>query len=284
MGRGSLLLVGVAVLAAWAGGARATPRTVPLKLTVHGAGALRVGGKVLLRCNAGCSRTVRAKPGKTLVFTGQPAAGWKLTGWTGACAGAKSSCSVRPAGPTRLAVTFIAPGSFQNPVPRGVEIDLGWGVAAWHLKINSVVAPATEQVLAVDPDNPAPAPGLEDVLVLISAINRTNGGEEDLWLLQQHIWAAIPSDGQLPGAKIIQPGSCGTHLPPPDLLQQGHRGVIAGFPTIVVPANHTVTGYICFQVPLASLPTLKLFVEKVNDRYAYPPERPDSQAVWFALR
>ena len=277
-----LAFAGLAVLAP---GAPATPRTLPLTVTITGSGVVTVGAVGRLACKTKCRKTFNVRTGSRLALIAKPASRWKMTGWTGSCATTRPTCALRVARAVRVVVTFVPPGSRANPIPLGTEASIEQGGGeGWHVKVVSVIPDGTGQVLAADPKNTvfAPDPGEQDFLVFVSATPRIGGDGLDLLPLIGHLLATVPGGDTVYRADV----GCGT-LPAPDLLEQGVLTFVGAVVKYLVQPNTTATGYVCFQIPTSAANHLMLFTEPpLVDPAAYsdPPPTPDADAVWFALR
>jgi hypothetical protein len=187
-------------------------------------------------------------------------------------------CNLAMNSATRVSVTFAAPGSRANPIPLGREAEAGKH-GGWRLKINSVIADGTSQVLAASLHNRPPPTGKQDVLVLVSATPNAGALGLDVLPLIDHMYVRVGADGS------SNPEWCGT-LPNPDLSKQGTPSYVLGFASIIIQTGHTATGYVCFQTPRPAANRLLLYVEPPQrDPYEFVDySTPDAQAVWFALQ
>jgi hypothetical protein len=81
--------------------------TTPLTINVLGRGTVR---SILGECAGRGPRrvcVVRPETGATVVLTAAPATGMRFRGWTGACTGAKRTCSVRLDTARAVTATFV---------------------------------------------------------------------------------------------------------------------------------------------------------------------------------
>lgn len=147
-----------------------TPKTVPLSISITGAGTVQVGFHVVSCEGMACHQIVRVRRGRRVVIYIAPWAGWKLTASRGACKGAPATCSIRPFVPAHIAVTFVPPGDRLNPIPLGTAVALFGGL---RLRVNSATLDANDQAEAVTdgsgkPWNGPPPAGAQYALVNVS--------------------------------------------------------------------------------------------------------------------
>ena len=76
------------------------------------------GNAVSATCTSGCA------PDAVSTLTAAPAAGWHFGGWTGACAGASTTCSVPTASTRRVWATFVDDRAFDLTL---ASAGTGWG-------------------------------------------------------------------------------------------------------------------------------------------------------------
>lgn len=269
--RSWLLIAGVAALIGLvaAGGASAGSRqgTVPLKVRVTGLGTLRVTGGASFTCRQyPCVHTFHVPKGRRIVLRASAAEGWKLTKWSGACAGSRARCSLRLTGWRIAAVTFVPPGNRLNPYPLGTAVTLSGG---WRVKINSAKIDATAEVEAVvdpstgDHSNPAPDAGDQYALVNLSLTYvgpaSFPGNDVDSWL---YGLSQLGAAGDVSG--LYPPDFC--EPPQPDADSGGQFSV-----------GQTVRGNLCYEIGSGDASTLLLLGT------ANSPSSP-GYLVWFALR
>jgi hypothetical protein len=191
----------------------------------------------------------------------------ELTRWTGVCKGSGAKCRVRLKGWHIVALTFVPPGNWLNPIPLGRAVTLEGG---WRVKVNSATINANSQVEAVvDPDtgdqvNGPPDAGSQYTLVNLSL--------------------TYLGDGAFPGNSVdsflyglSQLGTMGeaSGLYPPDFCEPPQPDADSGGSAV---KGQTVTGNLCYEISTDDASTLKL-LGVARSRAGLP-----RYLVWFALR
>jgi uncharacterized repeat protein (TIGR02543 family) len=86
-----------------------TPSTLLLSVAVTGHGNVKGDG---ISCGNGLATcSVSISPGTTVILTATPATGASFTGWGGACAGTKTTCSLTPTASTTVTAAFSGGGT-----------------------------------------------------------------------------------------------------------------------------------------------------------------------------
>jgi hypothetical protein len=259
----------VVVAAATASAAKGP--TVAFKLTVAGAGVLRVTGSPAFTCHpasfgASCKHTFRVRKGRRVAVTARPLPGWKLTTWAGACKGASPRCSLRLKAKKSAMVTFVPPGDRLNPFRFGsTQTVTGFGTTqTWLLKVNTATLNADAQVEAViDPQTGRPAngppPAGAQYTLLNLSLTYTGGGSASV---ESFIFdGGIVTEG---AHNAEYRAEC---IPPwPDLND---------LPNDQVFSNQAVTGNLCFTIASNDAGTLLLKSETTSGSVEHD--------VWFAL-
>jgi hypothetical protein len=93
--------------------------TVPLTITRTGEGVVRTDSGAV-QCGGVCRSPVDAAA--ELVLLAEPAAGWRLAAWGGACAGAEAVCRFKPEGEMTVTATFVRTFSVQLTAADGGEV------------------------------------------------------------------------------------------------------------------------------------------------------------------
>lgn len=246
--------------AAGASGAKAHP-TVAIKVTVFGNGTVSLPGfDARFGCHGArsCTHMFHVGLGRPVELSASPHMTWKLTGWGGACKGSAATCSLgRVTARQSVKVTFVPPGTRQNPYPLGMAVGLAGG---WTLKVNSAILNADAQVEAVSGNAP-PQPGAQYTLLNISMTFQGAGSS----VLQDYInssWLhAEPARSPL-----YYVSSC--TAPPVDLHNVGQ-----------VFSGQTVTGNLCFSIYKSDANTLMLSGSTSGGGYSYGA----LHTVWLAL-
>jgi len=258
-----LLGLGIAFISA--SGAATPP--VPLTLVINGSGWVKVTDKARVECKKACKQTLLLKAGSKVAVIAkptlaEPGVSWKLAPWTGACSGV-GKCEVTMTSPSKVIVTFIAPGEQANPIPLRHSWDVREG---WALTVNSVALNADAQVVASNPSGATLAQvpaGAQDVLISILAGYKGGGsGGVELGLV-----GFIETVGAHKTIYDTNTNPCpGSFWPSPMLgATKDEQQVFSG---------QSVTGNICYEIAANDASTLQMFV--------YDGEN-DSQKVWFAL-
>ncbi len=285
--RGAPLVLLAAVAGVFGPSVDASTANIPLTVTIVGKGTVRLGGGRQVSCGIyvgrPCTQRFQVKAATGIALRATPVGGWKFSKWTGACTATAVSCRVTVNRPTHVTATFLAPGTTANPIPLGTTTDIDdlGGSVGWSLKVDSVVADATSQILAIGKNATCcqPRPGAQDFLIVISAT--AHGSALGLGSLLANLYAKTGNSNST--YSIYTQGACGT-LPPPHLWDQATFS--PRDPTdFVVNDGQTVTGTICFQVDNDDAKTLRLFTEPP---LLYPDgvtdPSPDAHARWFSLR
>jgi len=258
----------VAWFATTGASAAGRPNTVPLKVRITGLGTVHVTGSGSFTCRSyPCVHTFHVQRGQRIVVAASAAKGWKLTSWTGVCKGSGAKCRLRLKGWHVVALTFVPPGNWLNPIPLGKAVALEGG---WSVKVNSATINANSQVEAVvDPDtgdqvNPAPDPGSQYALVNLSL--------------------TYLGDGAFPGSTVdsflyglSQLGTMGevNAVYPPDFCEPPLPDADSGGSAV---KGQTVTGNLCYEISTDDASTLKL-LGVARSQIGRP-----QFLVWFALR
>jgi hypothetical protein len=269
--------LGIAVIAAAAltaliatgASAASRPNTVPLKVRITGLGTVRVTGSGSFTCREyPCVHTFHVQRGRRIAVTATAAKNWKRTTWTGTCKGSGATCRLRLNGWRTVAVMFVPPGNWLNPIPLGKAVTLEGG---FRVRVNSATIDATSAVEAVvDPDtgdhpNPPPPAGAQYTLVNVSLTYVGTGGfpadiDSFLYGLSQ-----LGAQGEVSG--LYPPDYC--EPPQPDADSGGQ-----------LTTGQTVTGNLCYVIASDDASSLRLL------GVAHRPGSPVSPQylVWFALR
>jgi len=142
----------LAMLVASGASGAAASRMVALQVKWAGSGTVRVTGNPAFTCRATvvtgntCRHTFHVRRGRRIVVKALPLAGWKLTGWAGACKCTAATCSLRLKARRSVAVTFVPPGDRLNPYAVGKNGAIHDG---WELRINATVPNANSIIEAV---------------------------------------------------------------------------------------------------------------------------------------
>lgn len=238
------ILFGLLVVA---GATAAHQRQVRLTVSITGKGTVRLSDGHRLACSSRCHKTFSVRAGTRLALTARPGSGWVLTGWSGACRGAKASCGLRLRRASAAAATFASPGSTRaNPIPLGQAAPVGDG---FRLKVVSVT-PAAQ----LGP----PVPGGQNFVVLLT-VTYVGGGKGDLLPLINNLDAA----GTHGAIYTTYQNGCHAPLPPPALGESGFD----------IFSGQSVTGNICWQIVGSEAAGLVLLIGPGF-----------THTTWFALR
>ncbi len=160
------------------GAPAATPRHVPLTISITGRGSIHLSDGRRLACSSRCRKTFAVRAGAKLNLTARPGSGWAFVAWSGTCQGGRATCTVRPRRAKGVAATFAPPGSSRaNPIPLGQTAPIADG---FRLKVVSVTPAAW-----LGP----PAPGGQNFVVLLT-VTYVGGGTGDLLPLINNLDAA----------------------------------------------------------------------------------------------
>jgi len=238
---------------------------VPLTLTIHGAGSVKVTGRPIVSCKTTCRVTLQVPANGKLTAVPTPARLWKLAGFTGVCKASQQKCSFRAGHGAMLGVTFLAPGARTNPIPFRTP----WRLPGnWLLKIDS----ATPDAGIVDSTGKPLTPPAGDEYLMMS-IEATYTGTTSFPLGLRLLGESFGVEGSsnAPHQYITGvgcgPGS-GAQLPAPDIQAR-----FTDKPD--VSAGEKVAGNICFQIAAADAPSLLLYSRAFGSNGT-------PQTVWFA--
>jgi len=227
------------------GAPAATPRHVPLTISITGRGSIHLSDGRRLACSSRCRKTFAVRAGAKLNLTARPGSGWAFVAWSGTCQGGRATCTVRPRRAKGVAATFAPPGSSRaNPIPLGQTAPIADG---FRLKVVSVTPDAR-----LGP----PAPGGQNFVVLLT-VTYVGGGTGDLLPLINNLDAA----GTHGGTYTTYENGC--HAPPPALGESGFD----------IFSGQSVTGNICWQIVGSDAAGLVLFIGPGF-----------THTTWFALR
>jgi Divergent InlB B-repeat domain len=243
----------VALLAV-SGATAATQRHVLLTVSITGSGSVRLSDGHRLACSSKCHKTFSVRAREKFGLTAHPGSGWVFSAWSGACRGAKPTCSLRLRHSTGVTATFGPPGSTRaNPIPIG---HAGVLFSGWLFKVLSVTPNATQQIVAIPGNWPPPA-GAQYFMLDVSA-TYTGGGSSDLALFP----GGLNTIGAHNAAYPLHTSGCEyQHLPPPVFPPYGS-----------LYSGQTASGNICFEIASNDADSLLLYSGD------YPSE------TWFALR
>lgn len=255
------LCVGLALAAVtFSSGASATS-TVPLALTIKGAGTVKISGKPAVSCKATCRVTVQVAAVAKIAVAFTPGKLWKLAPVKGACKGSAPKCSFTATRAASLSVTFLAPGVRANPIP----LNTAWRLAGnWTLKVDS--ANPNAQLSNPNGTPMAPPVGAQYFMTYIEA-TYTGGGSAPIGNFADGLMVA-GSHGATYGLGGIGCGPGYGELPSPDLQVkiENNEPVYSG---------QSAAGNICYQIASNDAASLLL------DYHTYPGTPQDT---WFALR
>lgn len=139
---GKTLAVGAlcALVLAAAASAGGRVSTVSLKITIAGAGTVKVTDKAPISCTSTCHRTLHiAKGGRATLVSSTGRTLWKSGPWKGACRGTAPRCSLRMTRNRQVTATFVRPGTRTNPLPWGGHLPIGngWSLGVWGVTQNA---------------------------------------------------------------------------------------------------------------------------------------------------
>jgi hypothetical protein len=240
---------------------------VPLTLTIHGAGSVKVTGRPIVSCKTTCRVTLQVPANAKLTAVPMPARLWKLAGFTKVCKAGQQKCSFRAAQGATLGVTFLAPGVRTNPVPSKTA----WRLPGdWLLKIDSTTAGAG----IVDSTGKPLTPPTGDEYLTMS-IEATYKGSASFPLGLRLLGESFGVEGCANAPrKYITGAGCGpgsgAQLPAPDIQAR-----FTDSPD--VSAGERVAGNICFQIAAADASSLLLYSRAYGSSGT-------PQTVWFALK
>jgi hypothetical protein len=235
-------------LLAVSGAPAATPRHVPLTVSITGRGTIRLSDGRRLACSSRCRKAFSVRAGAKLSLTARPGSGWAFVAWGGACRSGRATCTLRPRRANGVAATFAPPGSTRaNPIPLGQDAPIADG---FRLKVVSVTPDAQLGV--------PPAPGGQNFVVLLT-VTYVGGGKGDLLPLINNLDAA----GTHGGTYTTYENGCHAPLPPPALGESGFD----------IFSGQSVTGNICWQIVGSDAGGLVLFIGSGF-----------THTTWFALR
>lgn len=268
------LLTALVILAAGRAGSgmasAAKASTVTLKLTLSGAGTVKVSGKSTIRCELyasgamnTCHHTLHVKKGSSMTLVATASTFQKLGPWKGACKGTVPRCKLRMTRNKRVTATFIRPsypGARSNPYPLGSTVTLTGG---WQFKVNSATLNATAEVEAVkdqhgNPVNPPPAAGNQYALVNATV---TYVGADPSYLGER-----IKSDLLAEADHDLNPYYPDDQCTPPP-LDLGSVGEVT--------TGQSATGNLCLEITSSDAPTLMLG--------GYVTMGQNTDLFWFAL-
>jgi len=232
------------------GAPAATPRHVPLTISIAGQGTVRLSDGRRLACSGRCHKTFSVLAGAKLNLTARPSSGWAFAVWGGMCRGGRAICGLRPRRGIGVAATFAPPGSTSaNPTPLGQSVAFKDG---WTIKVGSATLDATAQIVAI-PGNSPPHPGAQYTMLNLSA-TYTGGGSSTL---------ANFGEFDTIGVHNFSYPLCYEELPPP---------VLQIFTTVY--SGQSINGNICFEVASNDAASLQL---RTYGGGSY-------SKTWFALR
>jgi hypothetical protein len=233
--------------------------TVPVTLTVTGAGVLRIAGFPQFVCTKVCAKTIRVRKGKRLAVTSAATKGWKTGPWAGACSGTTPTCRFKVLRASRLAVTFVPPGARSNPIPLGQAAPVG---SKWRLVVNAVTANANAAVLAASggASYAVPPAGAQDFMVNVTA-TYTGGGSSIVDDLTGYV-EAVGSHK----ATYDSTTSCPGQWPDPSFKYVNEQQIFSG---------QSASGNICFLIASNDADSMELFAGSSSSGQAQ---------IWFALR
>jgi hypothetical protein len=238
-------LCALVLVAAASGGAHA--RTVSLKITVYGAGVVKVGGRPSIKCASICHRSLPIRIGSRVTLVAKPGKLGKRGPWEGVCKGSASRCRLRVTRKERVAARFVAPGTKTNPIPMQTRWPIGDG---WTLKVVGVTPNSDGQVIGNASGLPAVPDSGTQFFMLDVVVGYPTTGSGMLGPMAQN-WSAEGRHGFK--YEYFDDTHCGAaadvSLPAPDLQ-----------PLLVnnelVSSGQSVEGHICFQVATNDASTL----------------------------
>jgi hypothetical protein len=142
-------------------------------------------------------------------------------------------------------------GSKKSPVPRGQSARLADG---WRITVTGVIPDATAIVLAENRFNDPPEPGKQFFMVRITATYTGDGSD----VLSSYRFRLLGASAVARSSRFRN--SCGVT---PNVLTYRE-----------VPSGGTISGNLCWQVPVFDVGTLVMFDDEPFDK---------AQRVWFAL-
>jgi hypothetical protein len=237
-----------------------SPRTVALTVSVAGSGTVKVtrgNHFASFTCKrSSCRQVFRVPVGSRVEVSTTPATGWKLATRAGPCGGTASTCSLRVRRPVQIGITFAAPETQASPVPLGTTATID---GFWYLNVSSSQLQGNSLVVQIT----ATATHMSLILSQL---------DFNLFLRGSHS-----------GEYSLASGRCAP--PAPDVLSLGTFDPTSGH--LVAPEGQPLTGNVCFDVPPEDAPFV-LFTEPPAraglNPTGVPPNPPDTNGVWFALR
>jgi Divergent InlB B-repeat domain len=230
-----------------------------------GWGSVKLGKGMLAHRTVNCTRQScpavnYLSRGRRVTLTEKPYAGWKFSGWHGACKGKRPKCTINAARvrpnvygerDMHVGATFVpvAQGiTHDNPIRLGTTASVGQG---WRMRVNSVMPNA--QLL------PAPPAGAD-----YFAANVTIGyfGGASSTPENYLTWQSIGSHHT-----PYNPGSS----PCPN---QGPQPTLDTFDPLL--SGQSRSGYVCWQIATNDATSLELYIGSGSLNYP--------GTTWFALR
>src|SRR5579864_100656 len=130
---------------ATAGFASNVPNT--LSVSVSGSGSVTGGG---ISCSAGSTCSAAESPNSTVTLTATPQSGFALTGWSGACTGPQSTCTVQMNANQTVTATFARLVSLSVTVTGNGSVS-GGGISCSSGTCTAAVTPNTPVTLTASP-------------------------------------------------------------------------------------------------------------------------------------